>query len=184
MTPRMRRLIASAGMPVIAAVLTALLAAGEDAPSTPPITGGILAARPAAANRVLARAPTFAAIAQRPLFLPGRRPEPEPASPPPAPPAPAQPAAPPALSATLVGVLISPTGRSAILRLGDGKSATVPEGGTVQGWTLKQVSPDRVSFVSGSTSIDLAFPTHQAAPTTPGAAFEQSVAAVAARRRR
>jgi hypothetical protein len=181
MTPRARRLIASAGMLAMAAALTALLAADEDAPSTPMITGAI-PIPPAAVNRVLAPVTTFAAIAQRPLFLPSRRPEPE--APPPIAAAkpPAQPATPPALSATLVGVLVSPAGRSALLRLADGKTATVPEGGTVAGWTLKQVSPDHVLFVSGSTIIDLGFPTHRTAPT-PGVAPD-SVAAVAVRRRR
>jgi type II secretory pathway component PulC len=182
MTPRTRRLIVSAGMLVMAAILTALLAADEETPSTSTIAGAI-AARPAATHRVLAAETAFAAIAQRPLFLPSRRPEPEAPPPPAVVERPAQPAAPPALSATLVGVLISPTGRAAIVRLADGKSATIPEGETLQGWTLKQVSPDGVLFLSGSTSIDLAFPTHQAAPAS-GAAADQSLAAVAARRRR
>jgi len=183
MTPRMRRLIASCGILAMAAVLTALLAAEEDAPATPPIAGAIPIAGPAPSNRTLASAPEFATIAQRPLFLPGRRPEPETPSRSAAPPAPAQPAAPPTLSATLVGVLMSPTGRSAIVRLADGKTATVPEGGSIQGWTLKQISPDGVLFLSGATSIDLAFPTHQGAPA-PGAASGQSIADAAVRRRR
>jgi hypothetical protein len=183
MTARMRRLIASAGVLAMAAALTALLAVDEDAPSAATIAGGIPSARPAAGNRMLPPAAAFAAIAQRPLFLPSRRPEP---ATPPLPvqaERPAQPAAPPALSATLVGVLLSPSGRSAIVRLADGKSATVPEGGTIQGWTLEQVSPDGVLFVWGATRIDLAFPTHQAGPS-PGAAHGQSVADIAVRRRR
>lgn len=181
MRPHTRRLLASAALLAAAAVLTAVLAAADGEVSVlASATNPISPARPAAASRVLAPASTFAALTQRPLFLPSRQPEPERprARVAPAPPAPP---APPALSATLVGVLMSPAGRSAILRLADGKTTTVREGGTLDGWTLKQVSPDRVSLLSGATTIEIAFPVH-GVHATPGSTPVQPVLAVRRRR--
>lgn len=165
MTPRMRRLFFSAGVLALAIVITALFAIGKEAPSAPTITDFILPAHPASGNRALAPATAFTQIAQRPLFLPSRRPEPQIPAPSAAPETHVQPPAPPSFSATLVGVLMSPAGGGAILRFADGKTTTIQEGETVQGWILKEVSPDRASFLSGSTSVEVAFPKHQASPT-------------------
>jgi general secretion pathway protein N len=180
MAPRIRRLLASSGVMAMAVVMTLVLATGDETPSLP--TAGVMpSVRAIAGNKVLPPATAFAAVVQRPLFLPNRKPEPEIAPSPIVAEVPAQPAAPLPLSATLVGVLMSPDGSSAILRLEDGKTATLREGGIIQGWTLKQIAPDRVSFLLGSTNLDLAFPTRQASPTA-GSTPAQSVAAVRRRR--
>jgi hypothetical protein len=164
----------------MALVMTLVLAMGDETPSLP-TAGAMPRPRAISDNRVLPPATAFAAIVQRPLFLPGRKPEPEIAPPRIVAEVPVQPLALPPLSATLVGVLMSPDGSSVILRLDDGKTATLREGGIIQGWTLKQIAPDRVSFLLGSTNLDLAFPTHQASPTA-SSTPAQSVAAVRRRR--
>jgi hypothetical protein len=165
MIPRARRLLASAGVVVFAAGLTALLAAdGEFARPQPP-EGTALSAATASDSRVLAPMSAFAGIVERPLFAPTRLPPPQ--SPPVAPIVETKlpPVTTPTLPAVLVGVLISPDGRFAVLHWPDGKSTTVAEGAAVEGWLLKQVMPDRALFISGSTSAEVTFPTYQALRT-------------------
>jgi len=118
-------------------------------------------------------AAAFAAIADRPLFSPSRRPA-QPIGPPAAPVTQIQPAAPPALSVTLTGIIISPERRAAILRRADGTSKAVLEGETVNGWLLKVVAPDQAQFSYGAATVELPFPIHQSsgdgttASTAPG----------------
>jgi hypothetical protein len=165
MIPRARRLLASVGVVAFAVGLTALLAAdGEFARPQPPGATALPAAT-ASESRALAPMSAFAAIVERPLFAPTRRPLPQ--SPPVAAivKAKSPPPTTPTLPAALVGVLISSDGRFAVLRWPDGKSTTVAEGADVEGWLLKQVMPDRVWFISGSTSTEVTFPTHQALRT-------------------
>jgi len=124
---------------------------------------------PAITTRELAPIEGFAAIAERPLFAPGRRPAPQ---------APslgtetvaAAPANTAPLSAVLIGVLLSPRSHSAVLRLADGKNKTLAEGDSIDGWKLERVLPDRASFQSGETHVELLFPLHQASAAAANAA--------------
>jgi hypothetical protein len=122
---------------------------------------------PAIATRELAPIEGFAAIAEHPLFAPSRRP---------APPAPGTetvagaPANTVPLSAVLIGVLLSPRRHAAVVRLADGKNKTLAEGDSIDGWTLERVLPDRASFQSGETRMELLFPLHQASAAAASAA--------------
>jgi general secretion pathway protein N len=105
----------------------------------------------------------FGDFVARPLFTPTRRPAPPvaaaaPEPPPAAPPTPAP--QPPALNqVTLVGVTITPDARSALVRTaGATKSQRLHEGDTLQGWTVKRIQPDAVSFAWASSQIDVKFP--------------------------
>lgn len=117
----------------------------------------------------------FDAIVERPLFSQARRPTPP--KPPPSEPQPqAAPASPPPpLAATLLGIIISPGMKSAVIRLSNGKSVTVIEGDSIDGWELKQVEPDLAQFRYNGASVELSFPIHQTSPaqvartTAPGA---------------
>jgi general secretion pathway protein N len=103
----------------------------------------------------------FGDFVARPLFTPTRRPAPPapvmaPEPPPVAAPAPQ----PPALNQViLVGVTITPEGRSALVRTaGTPKPVRVHEGDVLQGWTVKRIQPDAVSFAWASSQIDVKFP--------------------------
>lgn len=183
MTPRMKRLVASAAVLASAATGTAVLAYGGmegEAPSAVAISS--LAEPGELGRRALAPIESYSATVARPLFSPTRQPE----LPPPAPvaaaaaplPAPAAPVPP----GTLLGILISPQGSAAILRLPGGRSETVSEGGSVEGWLVRQVSPDRVLLSSGATNAEVTFPVAQ--PPTAAAARPAGQAASPLRRRR
>jgi len=122
---------------------------------------------PAATTRELAPIEGFAAIAERPLFAPSRRPAPQAPSLGTVAAAPMN-AAP--LSVVLIGVLLSPRRHSAVLRLADGKNKTLAEGDSIDGWKLERVLPDRASFQSGETRVELLFPLHQASAAAANAA--------------
>ena len=146
-----------------------------DEPSTVETERRYIPPAPTQSRPVLDPVATFATIVERPLFSPNRRP----AQPPPPQPAASaskiQQAPPPALSATLVGVFISPGTGSAIVRLANGKSSSLSEGETVDGWVLRRVTPDLAQFTHGTTTVELTFPVHDAStagastPATPGA---------------
>lgn len=157
MNPRSRRLLASAGLVVFAAGLTAWLAVEAElaTPLTP--EAAMLPASAVPISRALAPITEFAAIIDRPIFVPSRRPLPK-----------VLPVASvvetkaaavvvPTLPLALVGVLISPDGRFAVLRSPDGTSRTVAEGATVDGWQLKQVTAERALFNSGLTNTEMKF---------------------------
>jgi hypothetical protein len=170
--PRSRRTIAaSGGLAVTLALLAEVAGVPEGAPrlsdAAPP---------PRAANAAPALKPVeaYAAIADRPLFQPSRRP----AVPPPPKPAPAvaqaapvapappppPPAPPPVLAPmTLLAVVISAGKREAVLGLSGGKSSTLAEGDSLDGWTLVRVLPDSVVFRIAETEKELTFPVGQTA---------------------
>jgi len=104
-------------------------------------------------------ASNFEAIAERPLFSQTRRPAP-PKPPPAATEIKQEP--PPPLAATLLGIVISPSARSAVVRLTRGKTVTVAEGEFVDGWELKRVMPDLARFQYKTATAELSFPIHQA----------------------
>jgi hypothetical protein len=170
-TPRMRRTIAASATLVAVLTLLADLAVApsrgsRDADSAPPPNSAEL-------PRALKAVEGYAAIAERPLFQPSRRPAPPPA--PKAAPAiavavvaplaaPAAPTAPPPVLApmTLLAVVISDNKREAVLGLTGGKSSTLAEGESIDGWTLASVLPDRVVFRLAATEKEVTFPVGQA----------------------
>ena len=101
----------------------------------------------AEAPLVTPAAGAFAAIVERPLFSPTRRP---PAAAPPPAPAPEVVAAPTPLAPmdfSLAGVVISGGTRSALVQMqADGRQVRVAEGGAIDGWTLVTVEPQRAVF--------------------------------------
>ena len=116
----------------------------------------------------------FEAIVARPLFLEARRP----ALPKPAVAAADQQEAPtPSFAATLLGVIVSPSVKSAIVRLASGKSVAVAEGETVEGWQLKRVTPEAAEFQQRTATTELTFPVRQAfaGPASPAAGLSALV---------
>ena len=161
MMARSRIVLSIGGIALAVAALAgaADLLAGSDAPlQLPELAPPML---PAITTRELAPIEGFAAIAERPLFAPSRRPAPVSSSPGTEAVA-AAPVNTAPLSVVLIGVLLSPRGHSAVVRLADGKNKTLAEGGSIDGWTLERVLPDRVSFQSGETRTELLFPHHRA----------------------
>lgn len=178
MSPRWRRAITASG--TLAAIL-ALLAqiAVLPAPGLGSSDATPLPRPPFEAHK-LDPVESYAAIADRPLFQPSRRPAipPKPAAPagavaaaprplpPPPPPAP-----PPVLPAiTLLAVVISADKREAVLGLAGNKAATLAEGESLEGWVLARVLPDRVVFRLADIATEIAFPTarNPARPALPG----------------
>ncbi|MHB2165339.1 hypothetical protein [Alsobacter sp. R-9] len=107
-------------------------------------------------------------ILERPLFARTRKPGGGPVEAPPAPPpveevqAPvAEPAAGPP-PARVIGVLIAPPVRKALLRFGEATPAWVTEGSSAEGWTVKQIADEGVVITgtAGEVRLDL----HEPAP--------------------
>ncbi|UZR28680.1 hypothetical protein [Methylococcus mesophilus] len=80
----------------------------------------------------------FEELVERPLFVEGRRPPPEVVEEPP-PPVSRTP-----LDLKLMGMIFSPTGKTALLVDPKGKYKRVKEGGVVGGWVLKELKTDGV----------------------------------------
>ena len=158
MTRQARGMMAASGCLAAAIASVASLAIGGDEPA-PAQAARTQSSSPAVpGSRDLGPVAGFAAIAERPLFSPARRPIPP--APPPQPPAVAVAPPPPPLTAPglLLAVLIGPERRAAILRLPDGRASTVSEGGGIGGWTVDQVLPDRVRLRAGADATELTFP--------------------------
>jgi len=180
MIPRTRRTFASLGVLAFAAGFTALIAINAEFAKPQLPEGRAVSATTGSEIRGLAPISAFKEIVERPLFAPTRRPLSQPAPVVPTVEVKPSPVTAPTLAAALVGVLISPTGRFAVVRWSDGKNTTVAEGAAVDGWLLKRVMPDRALFISGSTNAEVTFPTYQA-PSTVASATQRP--AVAIRRR-
>lgn len=160
-TAQLRAVLALAGG-LSAITLGWAVSANPEMPasSLPPRTGETLLPQMPLRNL----ASEFQAIVERPLFSQSRRPTPpkiaaaEPkiqaASVPP----------PPPFGGTLIGIIISPDFKSAVVRLSSGKSVTVAEGGSIDGWELKRVEPDLAQFQHKDVNLDLSFPVHQTSP--------------------
>ncbi len=123
-------------------------------------------------------AAALAAIVERPLFSPTRRPP----QPPPvqvAAPAPAPTPAPPTpIGFSLVGVALSDGKRVALVRRQeDGRVLSVPEGTEVLGWTVQRIESDSASFRRGASEeiLVLQFARGQAEPPGADAGVAQSV---------
>jgi hypothetical protein len=168
-SPRTRRTLAASA--VLATVLAVLADAAMLPSGTASDPGTTLPPKPALAPKEGQPLDAYAEIADRPLFQPSRRP----ASPPPpsaAPviaeaPAPAPkpaplPPPPPTLSpVTLLAVAISAERREAVLGLPGGKSSTMAEGDSLEGWVLAKVLPDRVVFRTADIEKEVTFPVGQ-----------------------
>ena len=118
----------------------------REAPGPAPSGGGEatppLAALPDQPSYTMAPAENFAAILERPLFSPTRRP--------PAQGVAATIAPEPELQVTLVGVIISSEEQIAIVRLNDAdRFARLSVGDSFQGWILDSIEPSRITFRRG-----------------------------------
>lgn len=159
MTGRRKRALAAAAAGGIACILTAIIAVSGPEDIDP--ARHAHAQDPALPGRqALPDLAGFAVIADRPLFRPTRRPT---APPPPKPvvidvPPPALPPPPPANR--LLAVAISPTRRAAVLQLTNGKTLVIREGGSVSGWTVTSILPDRALLSSPGGSVTLSFSVH------------------------
>ena len=154
---------------VICVALGLLLAAtwsqpqGSNAPTRSTRPAPVLAISPARVdtNKSLPAFSQFSQIAEQPIFRASRRPpqmERKAASSPQKPTvAPAPPV--PAPSFALRGVIITPDLRIAIIQLpGSPKAVLLASGETAEGWTLSDVTAEKVTFNRGTQRIDLTFP--------------------------
>ncbi len=92
---------------------------------------------------------TFSEVAERPLFSPTRRPAVAAA-------VVAAATASEVLNVDLVGVVIWPTQRLALVRINEGDGVLqVPEGGAVLGWTIVTIEPKRVVLRQGEAEREL-----------------------------
>ena len=78
----------------------------------------------------------------------------------------------PLFAATLVGVVISPERRAAIVRVGESSNIIVNEGDVIRTWTLVNVSPDSALFLSGTMKSEIWFTKHT---TTPNNSFSSDL---------
>jgi lipoprotein-anchoring transpeptidase ErfK/SrfK len=131
--------------------------------TAPPMDLPAPARRPAAARPSQAaeaggdaNAAAYSAIAEHPLFYPSRKPWQPPPPPPPPPPASTAPA--PLTDYALVGVIVSGETRSALIRPpGGNKTITIRVGQELNGWTLKEITRDRLHFAAGDAGYDMNF---------------------------
>jgi hypothetical protein len=167
MTPQTLRSLA-AGTVLLGVI--AVLAYLADLPSAPPGQDELgLPELPTATARQIGPIEAYAAIGERPLFQPSRRPAPPPPRPDPiaaataAPAAPVRPPAPAPVLAPMMlrAVILSNRKREAVLVQPNGTASTLAEGDTVDGWTLVQVLPDRVVFRRNEQEQDIGFPVTQ-----------------------
>jgi hypothetical protein len=148
---------------VLLAVLTAVwqLAMPTELPVSA-LSPSLPTAAPAAADPAAQAAPAYPAIAEHPLFYATRQSwaPPPPKAAPPAPPTPTPTAVHPLQKYQLVGVVISESTRTALLKSSDGgKTITVSEGQQLNGWTLREISRDTAHFESAGDAYDIKFPT-------------------------
>jgi hypothetical protein len=123
--------------------------APSDLASPPHIVLPVPSAPHASPPDEAALANAIGGLNQRPLFRPDRKP-PRPA-PEPAPPTQAADAALPRLA----GVVVGPAGRRAIFAGADGKPAVAVEGGSLGRFTVKTITPGRVTLFGPEGDIDL-----------------------------
>jgi hypothetical protein len=120
-------------------------AAGETPDALIAKLGGMSGARPPE--------PDYSAISKRPLFIAGRR------MPPPAPEPVAAAAPTTAPLPSLVGIMIEPDKKMAVVkRVNDAKILSLEEGQSIDGWLLKDVKNSKITLESGSTQQTLALP--------------------------
>jgi len=104
---------------------------------------------------------TYPAIAGHPLFYPTRQPW-APPPPPAAATTTAQTGPTPLANYILSGVVITNANRVALLKSSNtAKTIALTEGRELDGWTLREISRERLRFESGSTTYDMSFPLAQ-----------------------
>jgi hypothetical protein len=105
-----------------------------------------------------------AAITAAPLFWPSRKPVPPKSVAPKPVEAPPPPATPSLGDPILLGVALSPDHPVAILGGVVGGPLTLSPGGTLNGWTVTRILPDRVVFRYGTSETEIHFPVVPSAP--------------------
>lgn len=108
-----------------------------------------------AAEVPAAPAMDYPAIAEHPLFYPTRKPWTPPPAPPPEPPPVVVAAPSPLTNYFLVGVVVSDSMRSALVRAQANKILTLSEGQEIEGWTLKEITPERLFFTAGAATYEM-----------------------------
>jgi hypothetical protein len=93
----------------------------------------------------------FSAFVDRPLFVEGRKPPPPESEQPQA----NQQQETSPLTLLLMGVMLSPRGEMAILAEPTGKNRRVKKGGTISGWRLVEIKPDRATLQRGEERKEL-----------------------------
>jgi hypothetical protein len=147
-----------AALAVVAAVVAVLLTIpleqlGAPEPVSDPTN--VRRANEPAAEAAAARAMDYPAIAEHPLFYPTRKPWTPPAPPPPEPPPVVMAAPSPLTNYFLVGVVVSDNLRSALVRAQADKILTLSEGQEIEGWTLKEITPERLFFTAGVATYEM-----------------------------
>jgi hypothetical protein len=90
----------------------------------------------------------FSEIAERPLFVPGRRPQPDEAAAAPTP-------APPRPTLVVQGVVLTPERRYAVIRHGNPpKLDSISEGATVDGWKVTSIDTDRIVLSAAAATVE------------------------------
>ena len=100
----------------------------------------------------------YLAISTHPVFFPDRKPwEP----PPPPEQEPVVPEPPSLASFQAVGVIVSGATRYALVKPTSDETVTIlAQGQEFEGWTLQDISQERLHFVAGKTEYDMIFPLH------------------------
>jgi hypothetical protein len=121
--------------------------------------------------RALPPKQVFAAISERFLFHPTRRPPP-PSPPVTVPKAPAPAISPSALQPyTLIGIVMSGELKVALFRTTTGANIVqLGEGENLQGWTVQRIGDDRVVFRAGTADHVVEFPREPSSPAQAGPA--------------
>jgi general secretion pathway protein N len=138
---------AASGLMAAIAVLLPSWVIVEPPPPEPPVA--------VPAPIVVGPATEYAAISMRPLFNIERRRDPPP--PPPAPPKP--PPLPSVGNYRLVGLILSPDLRMAlVMRRQDGREVQLREGDALDGWTVKEINATGVRLSGAGAATELTIP--------------------------
>jgi len=147
-----------AALAAAAAALAVMLATPAEQFGPPPPDPQPTTVRRANEQAVEAAAPRnveYPAIAAYPLFYPTRKPWIAPPPPEPEPPPAVVTAPSPLTEYTLVGVVVSGTMRSAFVKAQANKILTLSEGQEIEGWTLKEITPERLYFSAGDATYEM-----------------------------
>lgn len=112
---------------------------------------------------------SYAVLEERPLLSPTRRKRPSPTQTPPTVMVPSLPPSP--RLPVLMGTLVSPERRAAIIRVDGGTAYTVAEGSAVAGWTLHQVQPGGIILRTGAELIPVKLTWNNAVQNTEAASL-------------
>lgn len=172
MTQYGRRSALTLALATVCVLLAALLVqvwTPAGGPIAATASAGAVRPLPEAATPVVLNRQAYEIIAERPIVQPERRPYALPAVAAPAPP-PAPPPPPPAIRAyTVVGVVVSGDRRLAWVKAPSASStARIAEGDVIQGWRVKRITPEHVTFEAGAAETILEFKRRSAASASEG----------------